>query len=141
MNSHIGDDGTEPIYRTDSAQLYRGNVLTILPRLEQGSTHLVIADPPYCSGSSGSAQRTSQSPRDKYVQTGAAHVLPDFDSDQRDQRSFTYWCTLWLAHCHRLTARGGVVMVFTDWRQLPRSRTRSKAPDGFGGVSSPGTYP
>lgn len=119
MNSRIDDGGIEPIYCTSSAVLYAGDVLTVLPHLAAESVHAVITDPPYCSGATGSAGRTSLSTREKYMTNGAAHVLPDFDGDQRDQRSFTYWSTLWLAHCHRLTAPGGVAMVFTDWRQLP----------------------
>lgn len=119
MNNRLNDGGIEPIYRTSSTLMYAGDALTVLPHLASDSVHAVIADPPYCSGATGSAHRTSQSPREKYLTPGAAHALPNFEGDQRDQRSFTYWSTLWLAHCHRLTTPGGVVMVFTDWRQLP----------------------
>jgi site-specific DNA-methyltransferase (adenine-specific) len=119
MNSRIDDGSIEPTYRISSADLYVGDVLTVLPHLASESVHAVIADPPYCSGATASAGRISLSTREKYMTNGAAHVLPNFDGDQRDQRSFTYWSTLWLAHCRRLTTPGGVVMVFTDWRQLP----------------------
>lgn len=113
------DPRIEPIYRSSRAAVYQGDVLTVLPQLAPESVHAVIADPPYCSGGVNSANRTRQPPRRKYISTNAADDLPDFDGDQRDQRSFTYWSTLWLTDCHRATKPGGVLMVFTDWRQLP----------------------
>jgi len=118
-NSRIDDGSIKPIYSTSLAALYEGDVLTVLPHLATESVHAVIADPPYCSGATGNAGRTRLSTHEKYMTNSAAHVLPDFDGDQRDQRSFAYWSTLWLAHCRRITTPGGVVMVFTDWRQLP----------------------
>jgi site-specific DNA-methyltransferase (adenine-specific) len=117
---HVTDSteggGVEPIYRSSKAVVYQGDVLTVLPQVAPESVHAVIADPPYCSGGINSANRTRQSPRRKY---NFADDLPDFDGDQRDQRSFTYWSALWLTDCHRATKPGGVLMVFTDWRQLP----------------------
>lgn len=108
----------EPMYRSSNAIVYQGDVLTVLPQLAPASVHAVIADPPYCSGGTTNASR-SKSTRSKYVSGGAKHQLPDFAGDQRDQRSFTYWSTLWLAHSLHATVTGGACMVFTDWRQLP----------------------
>ncbi|MGH3426061.1 MAG: DNA-methyltransferase [Mycobacteriales bacterium] len=108
-----------PCYTADGVTLYRGDAIAVLRELPTDSAGAVLTDPPYCSGGTTSADRTSKSTRRKYVSADAAHDLPDFAGDQRDQRSFTYWCTLWLTECHRLTAVGGVCMVFVDWRQLP----------------------
>ena len=36
-----------------------------------------------------------------------------------NQRSYQYWCALWLAECLRVTKPGGILCQFTDWRQLP----------------------
>jgi site-specific DNA-methyltransferase (adenine-specific) len=44
---------------------------------------------------------------------------PEFTGDNRDQRGYLYWCALWLGECRRILRTGGVVMMFTDWRQLP----------------------
>jgi site-specific DNA-methyltransferase (adenine-specific) len=94
------------------------HLLTV--QLASASVNAVIADPPYCSGATASAYRTRQSPRRKYnISSRVTQALSDFDGDQRDQRSFTYWSTLWLTQCHRVTTPGGALMVFTDWRQLP----------------------
>lgn len=101
------------------SRLYVGDALTTLRELPSGSVDAVIADPPYCSGGTTAVDRTNQTARRKYVSTDATHTLADFDGDQRDQRSYTYWSTLWLTECLRLTKPRGVCMVFTDWRQLP----------------------
>ena len=34
------------------------------------------------------------------MSTSATHTLADFDGDQRDQRSYAYWCTLWLTEAN-----------------------------------------
>ncbi|MGH3193077.1 MAG: DNA-methyltransferase [Streptosporangiaceae bacterium] len=106
-------------YDNPSSMLYVGDALTTLRELPSQSVDAVIADPPYCSGGITAVDRTNQTARRKYVSTDATHTLADFDGDQRDQRSFTYWCTLWLTECLRLTKSRGICLVFTDWRQLP----------------------
>jgi site-specific DNA-methyltransferase (adenine-specific) len=108
-----------PIYTSPSSTLYRGDALSVLRDLPAGSVDAVIADPPYCSGGTTPADRTNQTARRKYVSTSAMHTLTNFDGDQRDQRSYTYWTTLWLTEALRLTKPRGVCLVFTDWRQLP----------------------
>ncbi len=39
--------------------------------------------------------------------------------DTKDQRSWTFWCVLWLTKCLRVAKEGSPLLVFTDWRQLP----------------------
>lgn len=108
-----------PFYDSPQSTLHVGDALTTLRELPAACVDAVIADPPYCSGGTTAADRTTQTARRKYVSTDATHALSDFDGDQRDQRSFTYWSTLWLTECLRLTKPRGVCLVFTDWRQLP----------------------
>jgi site-specific DNA-methyltransferase (adenine-specific) len=119
VSHSVGENCVEPMYRSSNVAIYQGDVLIVLPQLASASVNAVIADPPYCSGAVNSANRTRQSPRRKYGSSYVAHDLSDFDGDQRDQRSFTYWSTLWLTQCHRVTTPGGALMVFTDWRQIP----------------------
>ena len=107
------------LYKSASSTLYTGDALSVLRDLPAASLDAVIADPPYSSGGTTSADRTGQTARGKYVSTNATHTLPDFEGDQRDQRSYTLWSTLWLIEALRLTRPRGVCLVFTDWRQLP----------------------
>jgi site-specific DNA-methyltransferase (adenine-specific) len=110
----------EPYFANDRVRIYRGNALTVLGDLDAASVDAVIADPPYSSGGTFTGDRTA-SVHSKYVNSdsGSGNALPAFTGDTRDQRSYTYWCTLWLTEAMRVTRPGGVVGVFTDWRQLP----------------------
>lgn len=98
--------------------LYRGDCLEILPTLEAGSVDAVVTDPPYSSGGAFRGDRVA-GVVSKYVQSGVATFRESFSGDNRDQRSFFAWCSLWMT-CARYAASGGAVMVsFIDWRQLP----------------------
>ncbi len=98
--------------------LLRGEALAVLAALPNASVDAILTDPPYSSG--GFTRGDRQEPvRKKYVQTGTKVRRPDFAGDGRDQRSFRYWCALWMAECLRVAKPGAPICVFTDWRQLP----------------------
>jgi site-specific DNA-methyltransferase (adenine-specific) len=100
--------------------LAEGEAVNILRDLPAGSIDAVITDPPYSSGAPHSAGRAALPPSKKYgLGKGAGHKRPDFHGDNRDQRSFLLWCSMWLAECLRVSTPGAPVVVFTDWRQLP----------------------
>ncbi len=104
-------------------QMLQGDSLSILPTLQPGSFDAVITDPPYSSGGTHTTTRMA-STTTKYVQGGceegaAAKGRIAFPGDNRDQRSWTLWCSLWLSSCLRLVRPGGYCLFFIDWRQLP----------------------
>ena len=78
---------------------------------------LVIADPPYSSGGMVRSDRNAGS-TSKYSRANA-EVNFDFLGDNRDQRSYLYWCQLWISESVRILKDGGLILIFTDWRQLP----------------------
>jgi site-specific DNA-methyltransferase (adenine-specific) len=99
--------------------LIHGDCLEELPRLAEGSVDAVVTDPPYSSGGAFRGDRT-QSVITKYVQTTSVDTCKsDFSGDNRDQRSFLAWSTMWLNCCHYVAKPGAVIVCFTDWRQLP----------------------
>jgi site-specific DNA-methyltransferase (adenine-specific) len=53
----------------------------------------------------------------KYADSDAN--MPDFSGDNRDQRGYAYWSVLWISEALRVTKPGGVMFIWTDWRQLP----------------------
>ena len=57
--------------------------------------------------------------RAKYQQSDVQTEHPTFEGDNRDQRGWGYWCSLWLGQCRRVSEPGAAICVFTDWRQLP----------------------
>lgn len=100
--------------------LHRGDCLRWLPTLAPGAADLVVADPPYSSGGLFRGDRANASVAAKYVQTGSRRFrAAGFPGDNRDQRSWVRWCTLWLADCLAAARPGGYLLVFADWRQLP----------------------
>jgi site-specific DNA-methyltransferase (adenine-specific) len=99
-------------------ELYAGDCLEAMRKMETGSVDAVITDPPYSSGGFVRGDRMS-STRAKYCQTSAEHTLANFSGDNRDQRGYLAWCTQWMSEARRLTKPGGMLCCFTDWRQLP----------------------
>lgn len=100
-------------------QLHQGESLAFLRTLPTASVDAVITDPPYSSGGTHSAARMNQSPIAKYVSSDVKRHYHDFSGDNRDQRSWTLWVTLWLSECLRIAKPGAPIVLFTDWRQLP----------------------
>ena len=111
---------SQPYYSDDLVQLYAGDALAFLRELPTGSVNAVITDPPYSSGGMVRSDRAGSSTSAKYVSTGSSSkALTDFSGDNRDQRAYGYWSALWMGEALRVTNPGGVILAFTDWRQLP----------------------
>lgn len=96
-------------------QLYKGNALEILRTLPDSSVDAVITDPPYSSGGLHIGSRT-KAPSQKYTDND---IHADFSGDNLDQRSWFFWCGLWIEEVVRVLKPGGYFMMFSDWRQLP----------------------
>jgi site-specific DNA-methyltransferase (adenine-specific) len=99
-------------------QLYRGDCLDFLRQLPPGSIDAVITDPPYSSGGLYRGDRMLATDA-KYTQQQHQGKRADFSGDNRDQRSWAYWCELWLRLARAATKPAGYLLVFADWRQLP----------------------
>ncbi len=102
--------------RIGEATLYLADSLAVLPTL--GEVDAVITDPPYSSGGQFRGDR-SQRTASKYQGTEYRDRYRDFTGDNRDQRGFHFWSTLWLSRCREIAAEGALCVLFTDWRQLP----------------------
>lgn len=98
------------------ADLYRGDCLAVLPSIT-GPFDAVVTDPPYSSGGQSKGDR-ARSTGDKYLNSSGTR-LPDFLGDTKDQRSYLHWSALWMGLCTERLAEGGLMIVFSDWRQLP----------------------
>ena len=118
----MGTDGhgTEEAWQSDcgTVKLWLGDCLAILPTWPDGAVDAVVTDPPYSSGGQFRGDRMVDS-RTKYVRTGAAHANPAFGGDNRDQRSYLAWCSMWLRVTTHVARPGALCYVFSDWRQLP----------------------
>ncbi len=100
--------------------LLHGEAFRTLRELADDSIDALITDMPYSSGGQFKGDRAS-STRTKYQRSNVntENEAIDFTGDNRDQRGFLAWSTLWLSEAFRVTKSGAVVALFTDWRQLP----------------------
>ena len=94
-----------------------GDALDVLRLLPDASIGAIVTDPPYSSGGMMRGDR-NKTTNEKYS-AATKNVQEDFSGDNRDQRSFEYWCVLWLSEARRASKVGAAVVQFTDWRQLP----------------------
>lgn len=109
----------DPYYEDELCSLYAGDALAVLAALPEASVDAVVTDPPYSSGGFTRGDRALSTTGSKYTDADANRQLADFAGDNRDQRGYAFWCSLWLGECLRVTRPGGPICLFTDWRQLP----------------------
>lgn len=102
----------------DMYQLTQGEALEVLLQFAGESFDAVITDPPFSSGGAFRGDRMGTTGT-KYIKSGVKLIRPDFQGDNRDQRSFEYWLVLWLTQCFRVARPGSPIVVCIDWRQLP----------------------
>lgn len=101
-------------------ELYAGDSLERILDLPRGHFDALITDPPYSSGGFTRGDR-AQSPGQKYLrsESGNQDTTAHFQGDNRDQRAFLLWSSIWLSRGLAVCRPGAVVGVWTDWRQLP----------------------
>ena len=108
----MGESTAAPYYKAAGAVLHHGEALAVLRSLPEHSVDALVTDPPYSGIADG------RSANSKY-QTTKTPRYPEFAGDNRDQRSYFIWWTLWGTECLRLLKPGAPVLVFSDWRQYP----------------------
>lgn len=110
----------EPYTTGRGWSLYLSSCEIVMETLEPSSVDAVITDPPYSSGGFTRGDRAAD-PRTKYARSDSdiARRTPTFSGDNRDQRSFLLWCSLWLEAARAASREGAPIALFSDWRQLP----------------------
>lgn len=102
--------------RIETNQVYQLQATKLLEALADNSIDALITDPPYSSGGMTASSRKAP-PEKKYL---SSHELyQTFTGDNRDQRAQEKWLTAWLTEAYSKVKPGGIVGVFSDWRQLP----------------------
>ena len=104
-------------WESGDVTLWHGDAMEVLRSIPEDSVDVLLCDPPYSSGGTFRGDRQGKTV-DKYV-IGMQNVNPSFTGDNRDQRAWTYWCSLWLGLCASAAKPTAYACVFTDWRQLP----------------------
>lgn len=98
-------------------ELFNEDALVKMRRLENNTFDALITDPPYANGGNLAAKAASTA--SKYTSRKKGNLLPDFDGDSMDQRTWTLFMTDVLREARRLCKPGSVCALFIDWRQLP----------------------
>ena len=65
------------------------------------------------------ASEKNRTTNQKYSSMDKENALPDFDGDQKDQRSWTRWMAEWLSDARKACKPGAPICLFIDWRQYP----------------------
>lgn len=100
------------------AAIIHGDTLQVLKAFPDKLFGGIITDPPYASGAADQNAR-QKSTAAKYSSAKPSNLLPDFEGDSKDQRSWTHWAAEWLAEARRCSKEGAPICIFIDWRQLP----------------------
>lgn len=113
-----GGVAMKPYYDRGGIKIYNGDCFEVLPLLS--GIDAVVTDPPYSSGGAFRGDRM-QTTLQKYVSSDAEAQTSgfSFSGDNRDQRSYLAWCSLWMNAARVATTPGSTIACFTDWRQLP----------------------
>ncbi len=102
--------------RIGGQRLILGDCLGVMQEL--GPVDAVFADPPYSSGGQFRGDRTGATSI-KYQSKEYRGLYGEFSGDTRDQRGYAHWSALWLGSARSITRARGLLVCFTDWRQLP----------------------
>ena len=105
----------DPYYKDSRVAIYHADALDLMAGFD--GIGAIVTDPPYSSGGQFRGDR-AQATSAKYVQTGTKAYRPEFGGDNRDQRAYLVWSTLWLGAARSACLPGAPCCVFSDWRQL-----------------------
>lgn len=106
----------KPYYEHGGITIFHGDSFDLLHHLS--GIGAVVTDPPYSSGGAFRGDRAMQTTT-KYVNSDTAAYRPEFAGDNRDQRAFLAWSSMWLNAARQAAVPGAVLASFIDWRQLP----------------------
>jgi len=116
-----------PYYEEAGITIYHGEALEVLRELPDAAVDVLLTDPPYSSGGAFRGDR-AKAPEDKYrgwtQSADGSSKKPKseygtFGGDNRDQRVYREWLSMWAFHALRCTRPNGHAFLFSDWRQLP----------------------
>ena len=111
-------DGTSPVESLGGEhwRILHGDTLKLIKAFRPGIFDALITDPPYASGSSKPNER-NRTTNQKYSSMKAENALPDFDGDNKDQRSWTHWMAEWLYDARKACKKGAPIPQKGRFRQ------------------------
>ena len=118
--AQVVDESILPLEHSggDGWTILHGDTLQIIRAFKPQVFDALITDPPYASGGWKPSEK-NRTTNQKYSSMKAENALPDFDGDNKDQRSWTHWMAEWLYDVRKACKRGAPICLFIDWRQYP----------------------
>ena len=118
-------DGMYPVESEggDNWRILHGDTLKLVKAFQPGTFDAVITDPPYASGGTKQNER-NRTTNQKYSSMSPEKALPDFDGDQKDQRSWTHWMAEWLYDVRKACKSGAPSLSYGEVTDLCRSAVR-----------------
>ena len=98
--------------------ILHGDMLRIVKAFNPGVFDAIITDPPYASGGWKQNEK-NRTTTQKYSSVRGMSPWPEFEGDNKDQRSWTHWMAEWLYEARMACKKGAPICLFIDWRQYP----------------------
>ena len=126
-------EGTYPEEYTEGEnwKILHGDTLKLVKAFQPGIFDAVITDPPYASGGTKQNER-NRTTNQKYSSMSAANALPDFDGDNKDQRSWTHWMAEWLYDVRKACKKGAPICCSLTGVSIHRLPMHCSGQDGSG---------
>lgn len=106
----------KPYYQDSAVTIYHGDVLDILPSMPM--VDAIVTDPPYSSGGMYRSDRSKDTTSKYQLSKETNRTYDTFSGDNRDQRTFEKWFTLWSRMALDVVNGHGGLVSFIDWRNL-----------------------
>ena len=105
--AQVVDESILPLEHSggDGWTILHGDTLQIIRAFKPQVFDALITDPPYASGGWKPSEK-NRTTNQKYSSMNPKNALPDFDGDNRDQRSWTRWMAEWLAGAREARRHG-----------------------------------
>ena len=103
--------------------ILHGDTLSLLRSFQHGSFDALITDPPLRFRGSKPCEKT-RTTNQKYSSMDKDSALPDFDGDQKDQRSWTRWMAEWLSDARKVCKPGAPHLPVYRLAAVPRHHRR-----------------
>ena len=106
----------KPYYEHDGITIYHGDVLDIISSMPM--VDAIVTDPPYSSGGMYRSDRSKDTNSKYQLSKETNRTYDTFSGDNRDQRTFEKWFTLWSRLALDVVNPHGGFVSFIDWRNL-----------------------
>ena len=105
----------KPYYERDGITIYCADAMEMLNQWPGAQVNCIITDPPYCSGATETARRGKRSA----ITPESVTARPTIQLDDMGMLGYEWLTRRWFLWVRQITAQGGHLACFTDWRMTP----------------------